>query len=146
VPISRHNSIARDFPMDAATALFANEAFYLAFSHHDYDAMDRLWARLSPVVCIHPGWPALTERDSIMVSWKNILQNPVTGVVTPHHARALVYGRVATVVCYEEVQGDMLVATNTFLFESGQIRMVYHQASPCSDPPAPEAEKVQFVQ
>jgi hypothetical protein len=48
--------------MDIASVLFANETFYLAFSHRDFDAMERLWARESPVLCIHPGWPALTLR------------------------------------------------------------------------------------
>lgn len=128
--------------MDTNTALFANEAFYLAFSHHDLEAMERLWAKKSPVLCIHPGWPALTDRESIMTSWKNILQNPDTGIVMPHYARALVYGGLATVVCYEEIQGDMMVATNTFLLESGEYRIVQHQVSPCAQPPQPEPSPV----
>jgi len=42
---------------DIQAALFANEAFYRAFADRDIDAMDALWARGEPVLCIHPGWP-----------------------------------------------------------------------------------------
>lgn len=126
--------------MDSAIALFANEAFYLAFSKHDLLAMEQLWAKESPLVCIHPGWPALTERNLILASWKSILQNPATGAITPHHARAFVYGAFAAVVCYEEVQGEFLAASNGFIFENGQPRMVFHQASPCGQLPSLDEE------
>ena len=56
--------------------LFSNEAFYLAFSQKDVDAMDAIWSRSAPLVCVHPGWRRLTERDEIMDSWRRILQNP----------------------------------------------------------------------
>ncbi|MEJ2131981.1 MAG: nuclear transport factor 2 family protein, partial [Gammaproteobacteria bacterium] len=56
--------------------LFANDAFYLAFRERDLNAMERLWARNSPVVCIHPGWNPLTSRQEIMASWEAILTNP----------------------------------------------------------------------
>lgn len=132
--------------MDISTALFANDAFYLAFSHRDFEAMERLWARESPVFCIHPGWPALADRDAIIASWRNILQNPATGNATPHHARAFLYGGLATVVCYEEIQGEMFVASNTFIREGGEIRLVQHQASHCASPPPLEAKPVPILQ
>jgi hypothetical protein len=40
---------------DREQVLFANEAFYRAFADRDIDAMDALWARGEPVLCIHPG-------------------------------------------------------------------------------------------
>ncbi len=126
--------------MDPAIALFANEAFYLAFSTRDFEAMEQLWAREAPVVCIHPGWPALADRASVINSWKSILQNPATPQVTPRQARAFVWGSFATVVCYEEIQGDILAASNSFLFEDGQLRMVFHQASPCGQLPLEDEE------
>ena len=52
-----------------AAVNFANEAFYVAFSTRDLEAMDALWARQAPVTCIHPGWNALTGRDAVMESW-----------------------------------------------------------------------------
>ncbi|CAL1240579.1 nuclear transport factor 2 family protein [Candidatus Methylocalor cossyra] len=132
--------------MDATAVLFANEAFYHAFSQRDFPAMERLWAREWPVVCIHPGWPALTDYTAILESWRRILGNPATGTVIPHHARALLYGPVATVLCYEEIQGAVLVASNAFVIEGGEIRIVHHHASPCAHPPPPEAKAAPALQ
>ncbi|QSA99212.1 nuclear transport factor 2 family protein [Methylococcus sp. EFPC2] len=132
--------------MDIHTALFANEAFYLAFSQRDFPAMDRLWAQASPLLCIHPGWPALTEREAILASWHNILQNPATGYAVPHHAQVLAYGTLATVVCYEEIQGEIFVASNTFIEEDGEIRLIQHQAGPCAHPPQPESKAAPVMQ
>ncbi|MVF20100.1 DUF4440 domain-containing protein [Methylocaldum sp. BRCS4] len=131
---------------DATAVLFANEAFYHAFSQRDLDAMERLWAREWPVLCIHPGWPVLTEHAAIIESWRRIFQNPATGTVTPHYARAFVYGTVATVVCYEEIQGALLVANNTFAIERDEIRIVHHHASHCANPPPPESKAAPAVQ
>lgn len=132
--------------MDPNAVLFVNEAFYHAFSQRDFAAIDTLWAKEWPVLCVHPGWPALTERPAIMESWRRILRNPATGTVTPHHARAFVYGEMATVVCYEEVQGGLLLAANTFAMEDGVIRMVQHHASHCANPPPPETKTTPALQ
>ncbi len=126
--------------MDAATALFANDSFYLAFSHRDIAALELLWACEHPVICIHPGWRVLTDRAEIIASWRAILNNPAAGMIVPHYARTFDYGRCTLVVCYEELQGQMLAATNIFVEEEGAVRMVMHQASACADPPAPEAK------
>lgn len=132
--------------MDANTVLFTNEAFYHAFSLRDYPAMEALWAREWPVLCVHPGWPALTEYAAILESWRRILRNPATGPVIPHHARVLAYGALATVVCYEEVQGTLLLASNTFALEAGEIRLVQHHASHCANPPPPETKSAPALQ
>ena len=47
---------------DSDAVLAANLQFYHAFTTQDVDAMDRLWARHAPVVCVHPGWPPLAEQ------------------------------------------------------------------------------------
>jgi hypothetical protein len=132
--------------MDANAVLFVNEAFYHAFSHRDFAAMETLWAREWPVLCVHPGWPALTEHAAVLESWRRILLNPATGIVTPHHARAFVYGELATVVCYEEIQGNLLLASNTFAVEAGEIRIVQHHASHCANPPPPEVKSAPALQ
>ena len=49
-------------------ALFANASFYSAFRNRDLDAIDALWATTQPCLCVHPGWPALVERDEILLS------------------------------------------------------------------------------
>jgi hypothetical protein len=61
---------------DREQVLFANEAFYRAFADRDIDALDALWARGEPVLCIHPGWPPILGRASVMASWTRILANP----------------------------------------------------------------------
>lgn len=132
--------------MNAAAVLFANETFYHAFSQRDFATMERLWARDAPVLCIHPGWPALTEHAAIIESWRRILQNPATGPVVPHHARAFLYDAFATVVCYEQVESTLLVANNTFLVESGEIRIFHHHSSHCANPPAPEIKATPAMQ
>jgi hypothetical protein len=132
--------------MDATAVLFANEAFYHVFSQRDFAAMERLWAQDWPVLCVHPGWPALTEREAVIESWRRILQNPNSPVITPHHAKALIYAGQATVVCYEEVQGRLLVASNSFVVERSEIRIVQHHASHCANPPPPEAKPAPPVQ
>src|SRR5205814_4582275 len=60
---------------DSDAVLAANLEFYRAFATRDLDAMDALWARQAPVACIHPGWPPLADRPSIMASWRGILSN-----------------------------------------------------------------------
>ena len=132
--------------MDPELALFANDAFYLAFSAKDASAMDRIWARRHPVVCIHPGWPALLDREAVMESWERILSNPDAPAIVPHHARAFVMDRLVMVVCYEALGSQMLTATNLFVSEDGEVRLVHHQAGLCAQPPDPEPEGSRTVQ
>ena len=63
---------------DSDAVLAANLEFYRAFTMRDLGAMDALWARAAPVACVHPGWPALSDRDAIMESWRNILANDLS--------------------------------------------------------------------
>lgn len=121
-------------------ALFTNDAFYLAFSHRDAVAMERLWARRHPVTCIHPGWPALTSRDAVMQSWESILSNPDAPAIVPHHARAFPIGDLVMVICYEALGQQMLSASNLFVLEDGEAKLVHHQAGHCAQPPEPEPE------
>ena len=117
-----------------ASVLFVNEAFYEAFRDRDLDTMEQLWARRGPVACIHPGWQALTEREEILSSWRAILENPDAPAVHCRNAEAFVAGESAYVVCYEVVGRSVLVATNLFVAEEGQWRLIHHQAGPCDLP------------
>jgi ketosteroid isomerase-like protein len=109
--------------------LAANEAFYDAFRRDDPAAMNELWARRAPVACIHPGWHALFGRDRVMASWQAIMENgsPPVRCVSP---RVLQLGDTALVICEEHVGAGRLVATNAFIREDGQWRMVHHHAGP----------------
>ena len=120
--------------------LFANEAFYAAFAGRDYPAMDALWARRAPVACIHPGWGVLEGREAVMESWRGILGNTGNAPsVTPRDARAFVLGEAGYVTCFEAFPEGFLIATNLFVREEGEWRLVHHQAGPTRDQP-PEDE------
>ena len=126
--------------------LFANDQFYLAFNNSDYELMDALWAQQSPVVCIHPGWPALTDRESILDSWERILAGSDSPGITYDNTRVFDYGVFALVMCYESVGDNRLIATNAFIEENGQLRMVLHQAGGCTEAPDPEPQSQPFMQ
>lgn len=110
--------------------LFANEAFYVAFSSRDLAAMDAAWATTAPVSCIHPGWSALQGRAEVMASWRAILGNRGSPRIKCHAPAARVFGDVAVVLCYEELERGFLAATNIFVREGRRWRMVHHQAAP----------------
>ncbi|MDF3075096.1 MAG: uncharacterized protein K0S54_2763 [Alphaproteobacteria bacterium] len=116
----------------------ANRVFYKAFSERDFAAMDGLWARRSPVACIHPGWPPIFQRENVMASWRGILGNEQQATVTCSDERVLINGDTAIVICTEKVAGNALVATNIFAREDGAWRMIHHQAGPR---PAEEPKK-----
>ena len=125
---------------DTQAVLFANEAFYQAFSDGDSDAMDALWARKAPVACIHPGWAPLADRNEVMTSWHAILASENRPVIQCHVAKTFLYGTTAFVICYEEVNNGFLVATNVFVREDGSWKMVHHQAGPTAPPVLDESE------
>jgi hypothetical protein len=113
---------------DSDAVLAANLEFYRAFAMRDLAAMDALWARRVPVGCIHPGWPALSERDAVMESWRSILSNPESPRITCYDEQVLLYGDTALVVCEEELEGGTLIASNLFVREDGAWRIAHHQA------------------
>ena len=118
--------------------LFANEAFYVAFAQRDVAAMAEAWSTTEPVACIHPGWAALHGRSDVMESWRGILGNPDSPKVACRNAQALLLGDTAVVLCYEDLGGTVLVATNLFRREGRAWKMVHHQAGPCNAPPPAE--------
>jgi ketosteroid isomerase-like protein len=117
--------------------LFANEAFYLAIASRDVEAMIRIWAE-DPVSCLHPGWAALVGRADVLESWERILSHDAAPKIICRKPRVLLHGEVAAVVCYEEIDGEFLVATNLFRREGRQWRMVHHQAGPTAAQLPPE--------
>lgn len=126
--------------IDPAIVLFANDAFYLAFNNRDIDAMDNLWSRFTPPVCIHPGWTAMFNRNEIMESWKDIFINQEAGFrIQCHEPTVLFQQDVMSVICFEQLPQGWLVATNNFVMEGGEPKLIHHQGSPIANPPeAPE--------
>jgi ketosteroid isomerase-like protein len=119
----------------ADESIFINEAFYQAFRERDFAAMEDLWAREAPVVCIHPGWSAITERAEIIQTWQAIFENPEAPEIFCRSPQAFLLGEVSLVVCYEEMASSLLVATNIYRRESGGLKIVHHQAGPSNLPP-----------
>ena len=117
---------------DKASVLFVNDAFYDAFRSRDLATMDRLWSRHAEVACIHPGWQPLTGREDVMKSWEGILSGSGAPEVFCLEPKAYVLGATAFVVCYEQIGNGVLVATNIFVKEGSDWRLVHHQAGPCN--------------
>ena len=107
--------------------LKANEAFYKAMVNGDFRIMESLWATDSEVAVIHPGWPPLHGREAVMDSWRRILAGPSTNSIFCNNARTYIIGQVAFVICSECFPEGELVATNIFVRESGNWRLVHHQ-------------------
>ena len=123
--------------MERDAVLFTNEAFYRAFADRDFAAMDALWSRRNPVACIHPGWSPIAGRDRVMASWRGILSNPQSPAVACRRAQVFMQGDGAFVVCFEQMEGAFLIATNYFRREADGWKMTHHQAGPV---PAPEGD------
>jgi hypothetical protein len=114
---------------EADTLLSANLDFYRAFASRDVSAMEEVWARETPVLCLHPGWTLLRGREAVLQSWRQILTSPEAPHIVCHDDQAFLFGEVGIVACEEEVAGGALAATNMFVKERGLWRMVHHQAS-----------------
>ena len=126
---------------DRAAVLFANDAFYVAFLSHDIQAMDDLWARGQTISCVHPGWNHLSGRDVVMESWDGILANQNGPMFEIKGATSSVFEDTAVVICYEVFEDTTMVATNVFVREDGEWRLMHHQAS--ASPPPPVSDEVE---
>ena len=74
-----------------------------------------------------------------MESWRQILAAENRPAIACRAPKAFCQGETGFVVCYEEVERGFLIATNIFVREDGQWKMVHHQAGPA--PGAPPAEE-----
>lgn len=113
-------------PDDEAELLAANERFYDAFARGDFVAMEALWSVRDTIVCLHPGWGLLRGRDRVLASWRGILRKP-----NPVQIRDVVVepcGEVGLVLCTEMLPEADLAASNLFVREQGQWRMLHHHA------------------
>jgi len=122
---------------DTDAVLFANEAFYQAFAERDVQAMEDIWSHVAPVSCIHPGWGAIFGREEVMQTWIAIIASEGSPPTLCRGARASVYGDTASVICFEEIGGNVHIATNIFVREGHIWKIVHHQAGPTSAAPPP---------
>ena len=112
--------------------LEVNIAFYEAFAAGDLLAVKQLWSRSNDISVIHPGSVVLHGQKAVMMSWQLIFENSGRHNIECTNERAYLYGKSAYVVCSEVFPEGQLVATNIFVVEGGEWRMVHHQAGPCS--------------
>ena len=125
---------------DTAAVLFANEGFYLTFQTGDIAAMETLWSARDGISCIHPGWPPLLGRETVLQSWRAILANPNQQAVIVHAAVTELHGDSAIVICYEVVGRFTLVATNVFVREGVVWKLVHHQSGETRPPDSQPSE------
>ena len=115
---------------DEKDVLAANEAFYNAFVSSDYTAMEALWAVNHDVAVIHPGWSPLHGYRAVMDSWQRILSSSGTPSVHCTTPKAYLMDTTAFVICTESFEEADLVATNIFVREHEEWRIVHHQSGP----------------
>jgi len=126
---------------DAKEVAETNTALYEAFETADVDRMQRVWDDADPdaVVCVHPGWPMLRGRDTVLRSWAAVMAGTDYIQFFLTDVRVSVLGDTAIVTCQENVltevteRGDgnaAVVATNVFVRRPGGWRVQVHHGSP----------------
>jgi hypothetical protein len=107
--------------------------FYNAFSNHDLERMERVWASGEEdcdCECIHPGMAGIHGREMILRSWAILFQSDVFSI-TPSDTTIQVCGSTAICRCVESVgESTKLEALNIYTREEGAWKMTLHMASP----------------
>jgi ketosteroid isomerase-like protein len=117
----------------------ANASLYSAFETGDVDLMEAVWDAEEPdaLVCVHPGWPMLRGRVSVLRSWSAVMAGTEYIQFFLTDVQVSVQGSAAIVTCTENVltsadPGDnaAVVATNVFVRRADGWRLVVHHGSP----------------
>lgn len=116
--------------------LAANARFYEVFARGDARAMDELWSEDAAVACVHPGWRALVGRVAVMNSWRRLLAGGATPIACEDPLVISESATAAVVLCVERLGDSELSATNVFVRERGQWRLVHHHAGPVAARPS----------
>lgn len=117
---------------DAIAALRVNAAYYAAVADGDLRAMDNIWARDEPVLCIHPGGPPLQGRIDVMASWAELFTGGGPPISYRNDSVSMIRG-LAFVNCIEHVGDSVLAASNILVWEGGAWRFVQHTAGLLSE-------------
>jgi ketosteroid isomerase-like protein len=136
---------------EAAEVEAANAALYAALEAGDLDALTAVWVSgadaddVRGAVCVHPGWPVLRGRASVLRSYALIMAHTdyIQFFLTDVEVELL--GDVALVTCTENILsggeaeeegelgplvGGRVVATNLFRRTSEGWRLWSHHGSP----------------
>jgi len=116
----------------------ANLAFYDAFTRLDLDAMQNLWAKRTPVTCVHPGWDLVIGYEAVMQSWRAIFEGTSEIRFRVEDPQVTWNGEAGWVVCrellYTQLGGspieNVMTAINTFVLEDGAFHITHHHAAP----------------
>jgi ketosteroid isomerase-like protein len=117
----------------------ANSSLYSAFETGDVDLMEAVWDIEQPdaLVCVHPGWPMLRGRVSVLRSWSAVMAGTEYIQFFLTDVQVSQQGDTAIVTCTENVltsadPGDnaAVVATNVFIRRADGWRLVVHHGSP----------------
>jgi len=126
---------------DQQAVAAVNTALYEAFEAADVDRMQRLWDDVDPaaVVCVHPGWPMLRGRDTVLRSWSAVMAGTDYIQFFLTDVRISVVGDTAVVTCQENVLTEVteigdthtaVVATNVLVRRDDGWRVQVHHGSP----------------
>lgn len=91
---------------DQARLIEMTEDLYAAFESGDLDTMSALWvdgALAESAVCVHPGWPTLHGRDSVLRSWAMIMANTTYIQFVLTDLKVDLGPGVAVVTCVENI-------------------------------------------
>ena len=81
----------------------ANLAFYAAFESLDMLQMDKVWAHLEYVTCIHPGWSLRSDWPAVRDSWVLIFNNTFSMKFELSDVQVQVAGDLGWVICTEHL-------------------------------------------
>ena len=96
----------------------ANLAFYAAFESLDMLQMDKVWAHLEYVTCIHPGWSLRSDWPAVRDSWVLIFNNTFSMKFELSDVQVQVAGDLGWVICTEHLtsrQDDQPVEIEQFV-------------------------------
>ncbi|SEL41078.1 Ketosteroid isomerase homolog [Streptacidiphilus jiangxiensis] len=136
---------------EVAAVLDANGALYAALEAGDLDALTDVWVSgadaddVHGCVCVHPGWPVLRGRASVLRSYALIMAHTDYIQFFLTDVEVEVLGDVALVTCTENILsggeaeeegqlgplvGGKVVATNLFRRTGDGWRLWSHHGSP----------------
>jgi ketosteroid isomerase-like protein len=143
--------VPRGSEAEVDAVLSANEALYAALEAGDLDALTDVWVSgadaddVHGAVCVHPGWPVLRGRASVLRSYALIMANTDYIQFFLTDVEVEVLGEVALVTCTENILsggeaeqegelgplvGGKVVATNLFRRTGDGWRLWSHHGSP----------------
>lgn len=122
--------------------LKANANFYKAVLTCDVGLIEDVWLKDARAKCVHPGWPMLYGWESIKESWKAIFNSGAPTDIALSDVKVEVSGRIAWVVCIEEVshkvgeeiQTGFAQATNLYELSDSSWHLALHHACPIPIP------------